>query len=1173
MLLVALLGVSQGVWAHDWAIYGTWNNTNNSFTDGTNQYSVNLSANTTYTFHLYRFSDGFWFGNNGTIAGTKSNCDWEYQSNGNQTSLETKAAGTYTFTICKWVNGNPYLNVTFPEPQISCDVDSWTEHSISSSYTYNFTTTGTKSFVIKNADGTYYKAQDFTRCENSKTLTTTSTDATVDVDVTGNYKFTWNSSTHLLTIDYPTDACHPDCSTMEDIVKGINVMFYFETYGWGDNKTGITKGNSTLIGTSKLIGSSASPSHGYVTMPYGSVPSTVYVTNNSSGNWGGRECATGQTGANAAGAYYLGGRDPGSKTDATTISVNPSATSIGVGTSSITLTSKASATTAAYNNGTLYSMVYICNSDKSVCTKVDGSCQAVSTSNYNYTLSTSSLAAGTYKIVTILTDGTVHYIGNEFTLTVTSCTAPDAKSVYIGGSSLTSQTICSTSNTCVRLAASQSGYTYQLKRYNTSTSAWNDIGDAWSSNGTVSHDFTDLSTAGTYKITGYPTGSSSSCNQDMSNTVTLYVDNESVAGNITGAGSICSGESKTLGVSGNTGTVTQWSSSSTSGGTYNPIESATASTYSASPASTTYYKVVVKNGVCDAVTSSSYATVTVNPAATAADYPIKSGTDTKSYTGSPQEVTIEPVSGTGTYTVYYTGTEGTSYTKSSTAPTNVGKYSVTVDAQKGTSYCAANNLDVGTLTITAAAPTITMGAISNACGTGDYNISGLASSNSSGAITYSVVGGTGTANIDVTTLSVTAVGTVTIRASQAASGNYSAGSQDKTYTFASAPVAGFSASAVSSTLEFSNTAYVSTTLNTDANSEWDFQWICDSHPTWGTNNTPTIVSSTSNSTEVQFPIEGVYTFHVGAKCRKDNSYVSSNTVTVTVKLPLCIKGPLTNNTGSWNSYVLISNISNSNTRTYTFNAFDISGDYVRQFVLNASSSTSDDSHHIHNDYNYLTLENIEDSGHNNNLRATTALGITNSGTPVVLTITHNGGLYYNLSLALDCSTPEAKTISISASSVCEGESANVIVVSSQSGYIYTVYDSNSSVAGSGTGDGSNLNISVTPSSNTTYTVKAKQGSTCSETAMSNTVDVAVSPRPKYSPASGITQYLPVTVTSDATSPSWSFNRVSGSLDGAWISNTSGASTVFKAPTGSYTVSDGTCATGSITVSDDTETCD
>lgn len=848
-----------------------------------------------------------------------------------------------------------------------------------------------------------------------------------------------------------------------------------------------------------------------------------------------------------------------------TVTTNSTASSVGLQTATVngTITNR----TCTVSEGG------ICYSTGSTPTISDSKVSKSYESGTQFSVDLSSLSTGTkyyYCAYATLESGATIY-GNIYNFTTTACSAPSS----VTSTQMAAANYCMDTDATALEVTGSGGitpYSYQWYSNTTASTSGGSIID-----GADDNTYTPpTSTAGDkyYYCVVKSASPCASYTRESSVSGLIHVDATSVAGNITGDGSICNGESKTLGVDGNTGTVTQWKSSTTADGTYSDISGATESTYSASPESTTYYKVVVKNGVCDAVTSSSYATVTVNPAATAAEYPIKSGTDTKSYTGSSQGVTIEPVSGTGTYTVYYTGTEGTSYTKSSTAPTNVGKYSVTVDAQKGTSYCAANNLDVGTLTITAAAPNITMGAISNACGTGDYNISGLASSNSSGAITYSVVGGTGTANINVTTLSVTAVGTITIRARQAASGNYSAGSQDKTFTFAAAPVAGFSASAESTSLTFSNTAYVSTTLSTSANSNWDFQWICDSHPTWGTYNTPTIVSSTSNSTEVRFPIEGVYTFHVGAKCKKDNSYVSSSTVTVTVKLPLCIKGPLTDSNGSWNSYELISNISNSNTRTYSFTAFN-KGTNIREFVLDASAS-GDDKHHIHTSSTVgnLTLTGLDyNSGNDYNLRALESLGISESGTRVVLTITHNGGYYYNLSLALDCTTPEAKTISISASSVCEGESANVIVGSSQSGYIYTVYDSNSGVAGSGTGDGSNLNISVTPSSNTTYTVKAKQGSTCSETAMSNTVSVTVNQRPTFSPASGITQYLPVTVTSDASSPSWTFNKESGSLDGAWLSNTSGVSTVFKAPTGSYTVSDGTCATGLITVSDDTETCD
>ncbi len=77
---------------------------------------------------------------------------------------------------------------------------------------------------------------------------------------------------------------------------------------------------------------------------------------------------------------------------------------------------------------------------------------------------------------------------------------------------------------------------------------------------------------------------------------------------------------------------------------------------------------------------------------------------TKNYTGSPVAVPA-PTSGKvgiGTQrTVYYEGTSGTSYTKSPTAPTNVGTYTVTFDVAGGTNYNAATGLSIGTLTITA----------------------------------------------------------------------------------------------------------------------------------------------------------------------------------------------------------------------------------------------------------------------------------------------------------------------------------------------------------------------------------------------------------------------------------------------------------------------------------------
>jgi len=75
------------------------------------------------------------------------------------------------------------------------------------------------------------------------------------------------------------------------------------------------------------------------------------------------------------------------------------------------------------------------------------------------------------------------------------------------------------------------------------------------------------------------------------------------------------------------------------------------------------------------------------------------------YNGSPNgigEVTAkESIEGLGTITIYYEGIDGTVYTKSTTAPTAAGKYSVTVDISEGSLYHAVLGMALGTYTIEA----------------------------------------------------------------------------------------------------------------------------------------------------------------------------------------------------------------------------------------------------------------------------------------------------------------------------------------------------------------------------------------------------------------------------------------------------------------------------------------
>jgi uncharacterized protein YbcV (DUF1398 family) len=71
------------------------------------------------------------------------------------------------------------------------------------------------------------------------------------------------------------------------------------------------------------------------------------------------------------------------------------------------------------------------------------------------------------------------------------------------------------------------------------------------------------------------------------------------------------------------------------------------------------------------------------------------------YDGTPKPVTVtfkEGKSG-GEITIYYEGTEGTVYEKSTTPPTEVGKYAVTIDVAAAPGWKAASGLSVGTLEI------------------------------------------------------------------------------------------------------------------------------------------------------------------------------------------------------------------------------------------------------------------------------------------------------------------------------------------------------------------------------------------------------------------------------------------------------------------------------------------
>ena len=130
-------------------------------------------------------------------------------------------------------------------------------------------------------------------------------------------------------------------------------------------------------------------------------------------------------------------------------------------------------------------------------------------------------------------------------------------------------------------------------------------------------------------------------------------------------------------------------------------------------------------------------------------------------------------------------------TISGSTVTITGVGTVVLQASQG----ANGNYTAGTqnasFTVSAAAPTITFSVANKTYGVAPFAVS--ATSNSAGVITYSVV--SGPATISGSTVTVTGIGTVVLQASQAANGNYTAGTQNASFTVsAAAPTINFNVS-------------------------------------------------------------------------------------------------------------------------------------------------------------------------------------------------------------------------------------------------------------------------------------------------------------------------------------------------------------------------------------------
>ncbi|MDQ3191992.1 MAG: gliding motility-associated C-terminal domain-containing protein [Bacteroidota bacterium] len=137
-------------------------------------------------------------------------------------------------------------------------------------------------------------------------------------------------------------------------------------------------------------------------------------------------------------------------------------------------------------------------------------------------------------------------------------------------------------------------------------------GVIWSPTGNTSntHTYNNLFTITYYRAIVL---NGSVCGEDTSNIVVITVNPNSVGGNLTGSNSVCPGNNiGTLNLTGETGDILGWERSTDDGNNWMPISNTTDSLVYNNITQTSYYRVLVKSGICNAAYSDTVI-VTVSP--------------------------------------------------------------------------------------------------------------------------------------------------------------------------------------------------------------------------------------------------------------------------------------------------------------------------------------------------------------------------------------------------------------------------------------------------------------------------------------------------------------------------------------------------------------------------------
>ena len=231
-----------------------------------------------------------------------------------------------------------------------------------------------------------------------------------------------------------------------------------------------------------------------------------------------------------------------------------------------------------------------------------------------------------------------------------------------GTATATAATVCSGSSTTITL----SGETGTIVRWETSLD-----GSTWTTNATTANPLNTGNLTATKHFRAVV--QSGLCSQATSAEALVTVNPATVGGTTAAAaGTICSGSSTTISLSGQTGSIVRWESSTdgatwtTTGSTANPLDTGNLT-------ATTQFRAKVQSGGCT-VLDSSAATVTVNPVSVGGS---ATPTDTTLCSGSSTTITLSGQ--TGAILRWETSLDGSTWTTNATTanPLNTGNLTAT----------------------------------------------------------------------------------------------------------------------------------------------------------------------------------------------------------------------------------------------------------------------------------------------------------------------------------------------------------------------------------------------------------------------------------------------------------------------------------------------------------------